>query len=66
MEAGNNVRHYGGVSNWKGLPANVSFSLGLTVVRMPVETYPSVAPLSLNTGIPPASPTGPPSPLAAI
>ena len=23
---GNDVRRYGGVSNWKGLPANVSFS----------------------------------------
>ena len=24
--AGNDVRRYGGISNWKGLPANVSFS----------------------------------------
>ena len=24
---GNDVRRYGGISNWKGLPANVSFSL---------------------------------------
>ena len=23
---GNDVRRYGGISNWKGLPANVSFS----------------------------------------
>jgi len=25
--AGNDVRRYGGVSNWKGLPENVSISL---------------------------------------